>query len=189
MASQEQQQLCAICADDECDHQWHTLECGHSFHTPCILKWFREAGTCPLCRDQTDTIMDELDVRDRADMMMNMVREQKRPVPRDVRSLTTKVAKSEEKAKKRRRDEREFYRENKAVIRKWRKLQRLRVNAETKANRRVRQLGMYHSAEFPVPLCCVRRVSAGTLFSGQRISIGWDDDDMPTEIIDEPLQI
>ena len=29
-----------------------TLECKHKFHSKCILKWFENQGTCPICRHQ-----------------------------------------------------------------------------------------------------------------------------------------
>lgn len=46
--------ICTICADCiEDDGQCTELECGHRFHVPCILQWFREGeGTCPNCRSE-----------------------------------------------------------------------------------------------------------------------------------------
>ena len=42
---------CVIC--HETMKSVHTLECGHSFHVPCIISWFRSGkGNCPLCRDE-----------------------------------------------------------------------------------------------------------------------------------------
>ena len=52
---------CTICHADfaEDPQPCHTLECGHKFHTDCIVRWFREGrgmsydrrgGVCPLCR-------------------------------------------------------------------------------------------------------------------------------------------
>ena len=44
---------CTICADsDESEtNPIVTLECGHSFHTHCLITWFRKHhDTCPNCR-------------------------------------------------------------------------------------------------------------------------------------------
>ena len=43
--------LCAICLSD-LDNNEYTLECNHTFHTKCIVEWFRKSkGNCPLCND------------------------------------------------------------------------------------------------------------------------------------------
>ena len=44
---------CSICLEEN-DMQIYTLpECNHSFHTNCILAWFRKGNkSCPLCKDQ-----------------------------------------------------------------------------------------------------------------------------------------
>ena len=44
-------EVCAICRDDLCQNT-HTLECNHTYHTNCIMNWFRtpEATKCPLCQ-------------------------------------------------------------------------------------------------------------------------------------------
>jgi hypothetical protein len=45
------QKTCVICLNS-LDHQhFHKLPCGHEFHTDCIVKWFRQSGSCPLCLD------------------------------------------------------------------------------------------------------------------------------------------
>lgn len=44
-------ELCGVCL--EAVSETCTLECGHSFHMLCALKWFRSPrsqGRCPLCR-------------------------------------------------------------------------------------------------------------------------------------------
>jgi len=34
-------------------------KCGHSFHTNCIQKWFKEHNTCPLCRLELNEVKDD----------------------------------------------------------------------------------------------------------------------------------
>ena len=46
-------ELCSICLL-ELNNETHTLECNHSYHMKCIMKWFRyesSSGNCPLCND------------------------------------------------------------------------------------------------------------------------------------------
>ncbi len=40
---------CIICMSDE-PKSYQKLECKHSFHKQCILKWSRRSNTCPVCR-------------------------------------------------------------------------------------------------------------------------------------------
>ena len=51
---------CSVCADalDADDQSVVTLECGHTFHATCIVRWFRIGGsTCPNCRaDRGDAV-------------------------------------------------------------------------------------------------------------------------------------
>ena len=43
--------LCSICLSELGDNDY-TLECNHTFHTKCIVEWFRKSkGNCPLCND------------------------------------------------------------------------------------------------------------------------------------------
>ncbi len=44
---------CAICLEELTDK--YEIECKHSFHTKCIVNWFRNGNKeCPLCRDKGD---------------------------------------------------------------------------------------------------------------------------------------
>lgn len=43
-------QNCCICLDDFSEGVF--LECHHSFHKPCIVKWLETKKACPLCRIQ-----------------------------------------------------------------------------------------------------------------------------------------
>jgi hypothetical protein len=45
---------CPICLDPLRSNK-HTLDCGHSFHTECIVSWFRTGNSsCPNCRDTSE---------------------------------------------------------------------------------------------------------------------------------------
>jgi hypothetical protein len=40
---------CSICLSS-LDKDQKTLECGHSFHEPCVATWFQHKKSCPICR-------------------------------------------------------------------------------------------------------------------------------------------
>lgn len=45
---------CPICQEGLDDS--HDLECGHTFHTNCIVAWFRSGkASCPVCRDEQNS--------------------------------------------------------------------------------------------------------------------------------------
>ena len=44
---------CSICLNDMVENTaLATMQCGHKFHTNCLLRAFRTSDTCPLCRDR-----------------------------------------------------------------------------------------------------------------------------------------
>ena len=45
--------ICSICYDS-LETGTSEIECGHKYHTNCIIKWFRTGNQkCPLCNDNT----------------------------------------------------------------------------------------------------------------------------------------
>ncbi|RWS18222.1 hypothetical protein B4U80_00511 [Leptotrombidium deliense] len=41
---------CSICCDVVEENAFVNLECGHRFHKTCIIQWFLNNQSCPLCR-------------------------------------------------------------------------------------------------------------------------------------------
>ncbi len=42
---------CPICTDLMEANTKYSIDCGHTYHTSCIVSWFREGnGSCPMCR-------------------------------------------------------------------------------------------------------------------------------------------
>ena len=44
---------CAICQNTCNSKSFYKLDCGHSFHSNCLIEAFRRDPRCPLCRDRT----------------------------------------------------------------------------------------------------------------------------------------
>lgn len=72
MADECELPTCAICfggMDRGNSHRLH--ECGHVFHSECIIQWFRsKQDTCPLCRKLPNVRMKPPDVMHRAYSLM-----------------------------------------------------------------------------------------------------------------------
>lgn len=46
---------CPICLEAyEASSRLIDLECNHTFHSRCIMEWFRENSTCPVCRHSSN---------------------------------------------------------------------------------------------------------------------------------------
>ena len=46
---------CSICLENFNDNnQYYNLDCNHTFHTKCIIDWFRtnDQKSCPICRNK-----------------------------------------------------------------------------------------------------------------------------------------
>lgn len=55
---QHQNNRCSICFDELNEYAYNYTKtiCDHSYHEPCILKWYDTSQTCPICRDSRDAI-------------------------------------------------------------------------------------------------------------------------------------
>ncbi len=64
---------CSICLDDMADDDgscFRLTECGHQFHSACVITWFRTNHECPLCRGTPAIKMTRMDVQQRCDMLL-----------------------------------------------------------------------------------------------------------------------
>ena len=51
LAEHESGAECSVClAQMSCGQKVAALACGHTFHRPCILRWFARSRRCPYCR-------------------------------------------------------------------------------------------------------------------------------------------
>eukprot|EP00928_Gymnodinium_smaydae_P044137 TRINITY_DN2945_c2_g1_i1.p1 TRINITY_DN2945_c2_g1~~TRINITY_DN2945_c2_g1_i1.p1 ORF type:complete len:408 (+),score=34.10 TRINITY_DN2945_c2_g1_i1:55-1224(+) len=65
-AAQYQVKSCAICLESFSDTprmETRLLACGHTFHSQCVDSWDGSRGTCPICRQPTDTVVPEISSR------------------------------------------------------------------------------------------------------------------------------
>ena len=145
--------VCPICCDDAAEEEaLHTLECGHAFHTACILQWFRQgAPTCPLCRDTDDDHhLTPLDTMARCTLLRQRAR--RKDAPTCLKRLVRRLRDAEEDLRAAGKELRVFETEHRSVIRdrrkrlvgKWRKWRRVRQLK--------RQVGVYTHPDVSMPL-------------------------------------
>lgn len=116
---------CIICLNDINDCNKHKLDCGHLFHTECIVNWFRtnnSNGRCPLCNDNTHSNVNFLPwytreyVHERCKVLRNYNR--RKIAPTNLNKMFDKLKILEEKQKVMDIEFKEFRKENKDIYKK-----------------------------------------------------------------------
>jgi len=151
--------VCAICTDNNDSHSY-TLQCNHTFHTPCIIEWFRHndaPSTCPLCRC-SESPMGFRDVKARACYLRQKARGKN--VPKDLIRLVDKIRKAEKNFKSITSERAKFKKDNKKILLTSRKFNSKYWKAVRKVRNLKRMLGFYNHPDVPIPLIShrVRRV-------------------------------
>ena len=104
---------CTICAEPLAEGQTTTIECGHAFHTSCVLQWFRYYNdSCPNCRDEGNS--DRFDETSRATRMRTLRR--KRNLPWRVRVKLQKMDDARAMERQLRRDLLDYRRQHAPVL-------------------------------------------------------------------------
>ena len=143
---------CSICTEPLAEGGSHALACGHAFHAACICEWFRRgASSCPNCRDAPAFgPPSSLNVWARAKFLRRSARSARAPPP--LKRAVERLRKAEDKAKAAASALRDFEKTHRTVLKAHRRLQRRRWDSRGLKMSRERELGVYDSAEFPVPL-------------------------------------
>ena len=111
-------EICAICHEN-LESNTHTLtECNHTFHTNCIMTWFRAPtgnNKCPLCNNGGVNKLSDLNnlhwsERQRAEENYKKVRasSRRKDCPKRIIKMIEKLKKIEKQQKDRRKDFKEF---------------------------------------------------------------------------------
>lgn len=142
---------CSICLNDM-KEKCHTLECGHVFHTACLMHWFRSGGkACPLCRSNDNKHnLSYMDVRERCSYLRRKARNKTAPI--ELKRLYSMLLEAEAKFKRVRKERREFMTEHAGLRKKLRKLNDDIWKAERLVSRRKRTLGLFTSSEYTIPV-------------------------------------
>ena len=152
---QERVENCSICMEP-CDstHPHTQLECGHSFHTQCIIAWLRtpdNMGTCPNCRGEPGFHFRRQTLDERANTLVRMCIN-KRDVPKRLKVLLKRKKKADSNKKKARKAFSDLKRRDdvKKIMKELSKARHQRWRTEIKARSAKRELGWFHDSQFPL---------------------------------------
>lgn len=91
-------EICSICQVPFAEHACHALdECGHRFHTACVIRWFRTNGSCPLCRGEQNTYIGYLDTLCRYKMLRR--KSKARRAPAKLKAFVKRICRAEDALK------------------------------------------------------------------------------------------
>ena len=84
---------CSIClSDNYSPFSKIELDCGHSYHRDCILRWARQSSRCPMCRAPLDDcLLEILVIRDNMRLMFDRVEASHRIRARRLRQYKIEV--------------------------------------------------------------------------------------------------
>ena len=145
--------MCQICLDtDKEDEPTTTLECAHTFHTSCIIQWFRgPSSACPMCRAEPRMVLGYPDVMARCTMLRRRARA-KGASPALKRSVLALI-RSEEKANNTNDEYKAFLtQEVRQLLAHYRVLQRRRWQTRRQVLHRKRTLGLGVFPDMTLPL-------------------------------------
>ena len=129
------EEKCTICLSSFCnDNQRHTLDCGHTYHTRCIMHWFRSGNpSCPLCRNEgkTTNIMTPEEAIRRLKKLSK-----RKNAPARLKKAATQLREAEHAYKTAKRSLATFEREHQNVLAEIQKKRRRVGRAETKLIKR-----------------------------------------------------
>jgi hypothetical protein len=146
----EPQDVCTVCAEaiDGSLESVATIECGHVFHTACVVEWFRfHNASCPNCRSERAATDEEV-----PEVRVSKMRRRARLMPPWIQTQLATLGRVEAREKALRRERRALRREHAPVFKRDRALARREDRVRSRRSELVHRLG---TAVAPgVPLLC-----------------------------------
>ena len=125
---------CSICAE-ETEDGLHVLDCGHCFHSACIIQWFRMGNNaCPNCR--SEHAQRQLYIQTASQRIANMRR--RKHLPPELKRSIEKLSKMREEHFTSRSELATFVKEHKTIITVYNKQVRKNASLRWKYQRMLR---------------------------------------------------
>lgn len=90
--------VCPICRES-IETNLHSLSCGHNFHVNCVVEWFRNSPTCPMCRSQPETYISRDAKHARSNFIKSFSR--RKDAPKQLKKLVEKLTKTKRRERQR----------------------------------------------------------------------------------------
>lgn len=144
---------CTICLEHITENN-HVLDCGHNFHTTCIIKWFRsDHNQCPNCRKPPEDHLSWPDSMERYTMLRS--RSRSRTAPKRLKRAVALIKKNEKELKEAKKKAKEYQNDPvvKACLKRNRELNSKRWRLEDRLNKKKRRLGVtdFNKEGFQLP--------------------------------------
>jgi len=139
---QEEKDICAIC-HVFLEENTHTLqECGHTYHSDCLIRWFRTGNSsCPSCRGQAEGQHRPGGWVNNVPMFSLISRYARRKTaPEPVRKCYEKYKAANKNLQTARKVYKEFNKKHKDILKEFRKLRGLSYRRFWRARALKRQL-------------------------------------------------
>ena len=137
---------CEVLLEDE---QIHSLECGHTFHCRCIVQWFREHHTCPMCRDEGPPQLDALSLYERIKEMKRIGGRKNAPII--LKKMCERAKRAKKKITEHQQSLRQFTSEQSITLRQFRQMTRNVMTSKVRLRSLDRLIGVYNAPGFTMP--------------------------------------
>ena len=144
---------CSICQEDVTSDAEHVLECGHTFHSSCLIRWLRHGNlSCPNCRDglRLEDNLPTFQLRTRARYIRSTIGRRK-SAPAELRAIIARLQRAEEKEREVRLEYRQHRQEHGDVIAKHNSFRGKIWTCKRRVSQCERLLGLFNCPGLTLP--------------------------------------
>ena len=143
---------CSVCLGDIEENDKYKLDCGHVFHTRCIVQWFRSCsgGPCPNCRAREPIELEFGDAISRAKFLRRY--SNRKDAPKELKKMVQRVRVKEQQQKKAFRELKEYRKKHKKTLQKLNRLTTTYYRKQNSADDLLYQIGSRHFQGITTPL-------------------------------------
>ena len=152
-------QACAICMEELGEEETsnaHELDCGHVFHSRCIIGWFQRGQlSCPTCRADHSEMIPHLSVQARAKFIRSTIGRRK-SAPRELKLMLARLRTAELEFREHSREVKSFQREHAAILRRADALRAKKHRLRYRVRKLERLVGLFQTPSLTLPSLVVQ---------------------------------